>query len=141
MTVRSLAIAAALALASCASTPIVTAPAADLDWDANAQVHVIEIMTFDTDGDLRQTKVWFVRIEGQTYLRTSNSRWLANIRRDANVTVRVEGVDYPQRAEVVEDPETRQAVSEAAAAKYGFEDSLIGLIRARDPDVLRLLPR
>ncbi len=124
--------------AGCATLPIETAPAADLDWDAKSDVEVIQILTFDADGDLRQTKVWFVRVDGQTYLRTSNSRWLANIRRDPDVTVRVEGVDYPQRAEIVEDPATIRAVHEVAAVKYGFSDRVISLIRARNPDVLRL---
>ena len=148
MSPRSLAaraVVAALALAvvgaACATLPVDTRPAADLDWDAHSGVDVIEILTHDPDGELRQTKVWFVRIAGHTYLRTSNSRWLHNIRRDPRMTVRVEGADYPQLAEVVEDPETRQAVEDASNQKYGLQNRFVRLFRMRRPDVLRLLPR
>ncbi len=148
MNPRSLAaraVVAALGLAvvgaACATLPVDTRPAADLDWDAHSDVGVIEILTHDPDGDLRQTKVWFVRIAGHTYLRTSNSRWLHNIHRDPRVTVRVEGADYPQLAEVVEDPQIRQAVDEASSAKYGLQNRFVRLFRTRPPDVLRLVPR
>lgn len=126
---------------ACATLPVATRPAADLDWDAHSDVGVIEILTRDPDGELRQTKVWFVRIAGHTYLRTSNSRWLHNIRRDPRVTVRVEGADYPQLAEVVEEPETWQAVEDASNDKYGLQNRFIRLFRMRRPEVLRLLPR
>lgn len=131
----------ALVGAACATLPVDTRPAADLDWDAHSGVDVIEILTHDPDGELRQTKVWFVRIAGHTYLRTSNSRWLHNIRRDPRVTVRVEGADYPQLAEVVEEPETWQAVEDASNDKYGLQNRFIRLFRMRRPEVLRLLPR
>ena len=127
--------------AGCATLPIETAPAADLDWDAHSDVGVIEILTRDRDGEPRQTKVWFVRVAGQTYLRTSNSRWLHNIQRDPRVTVRVEGADYPQRAEVVEDAQTRQAVEDASNEKYGLQNRFIRLFHTRQSDVLRLVPR
>ncbi len=126
---------------ACATLPVATRPAADLDWDANSDVGVIEILTHDSDGELRQTKVWFVRVAGQTYLRTSNSRWLHNIRLDPRVTVRVDNVDYPQRALIVEDAETCQAVEDASNEKYGLQNRFIRLFRMRQPDVLRLVPR
>ncbi len=52
------------------------------DWEALADVEVIEVLTHDEDGDLRETKVWFVLLDGEPYLRTSGSRWLENLRRD-----------------------------------------------------------
>jgi hypothetical protein len=135
------ALALALAGAACATLPVETRPAADLDWGAHSGVSVIEILTHDPQGELRQTKVWFVRVAGHAYLRTSNTRWLANIRRDPQVTVRVEGADYPQLAEVVENPQTRQAVEDAFSAKYGLQNRFVRLFRMRHPDLLRLLPR
>ena len=137
----SAAVAVALLAAACETLPVETRPPAELDWDAHSAVGVIEILTHDSDGDLRQTKVWFVRVDEQTYLRTSNSRWLANIRRDPQATVRVEGVDYPQLAELVEDPATWQAVEDASNQKYGFQNRFIRTFRIRQPDILRLRAR
>jgi hypothetical protein len=134
-------LAAALWLGACATVPVETRPSGDLDWDAHADVDVIEIFTIDPDGDVRQTKVWFARVDGQTYLRTSGSRWLRNIRSDPRVTVRVADVDYPQLAEIVQIPEVTEAVQRALADKHGFSDRAISLVRARNPDILRLRPR
>lgn len=128
-------------LAACATVPVENRPAADLDWDAHADVSVIEVLTTDPDGDPRETRVWFVRVDGQTYLSTSNSRWLANIRRDPEIRVRVDGVEYPQRAEEVDDPSTRAAVGRASSEKYGLLDRFVGLVRLSPPNVLRLQPR
>ncbi len=127
--------------AACATLPVVKAPASELDWEAVSQVGVIEILTSDLDGDLRRTKVWFMRVDGATYLRTSDSRWLANLRRDPDVTVRVQGVDYPQRAQVVEDPRIVDGVQNATRVKYGFQNTLVGLFRTGSIDVIRLEPR
>ena len=59
------------------------------DWEAVTDVEVIEILTVDDDGEVRETKVWFVLIDGVSYLRTSDSRWLENIRRDPKVAIRI----------------------------------------------------
>jgi hypothetical protein len=55
------------------------------DWDSVANVSVIEVITRDADGDLRESKVWFVLLEGVPYLRTNRSRWLDNLRRGIGV--------------------------------------------------------
>ena len=130
-----------LLAAACATLPVVEAPSSELDWDAASDDEVIEILTADPDGDLRRTRVWFVRIDGVTYLRTSGSRWLANLRRDPDVTVCVRGVDYPQRAQVVDDPRMVEGVENAARVKYGFQNTLVGLVRTGSIDVIRLDPR
>ncbi|MBW2416140.1 MAG: nitroreductase family deazaflavin-dependent oxidoreductase [Deltaproteobacteria bacterium] len=138
---RSRLAATLLLLAACATVPVVEQPASALDWDAVANVEVIQILTSDADGDTRVTPVWFVRVAGATYLRTSGSRWLANLQRDPDVTVRVESVDHPQRAQVVEDPRIVDAVENASREKYGFQNTLVRLVRTGSIDVIRLDPR
>ena len=75
-----------LALAATAAT----ANADELDWEHVADVRVIQVVTTDEDADERTTKVWFVLIDGVSYLRTNDSRWLENIRRDPGVRPREE---------------------------------------------------
>ena len=80
------------------------------DWQAVADVGVIEVVTTDADGDLRKTKVWFVLLDGQPYLRTSESRWLENTRRDPELVLRIEDREYEARAEEVPGEEIVQRV-------------------------------
>lgn len=96
-----------------------------LAWDSVASEDVIEILTYDPDGDLRETTVWVGVVDGTGYVRTSDSRWQANIERDANVVVRVADREYPLRADRINDAELRARVNEVFRAKYGFVDRLL----------------
>ena len=120
------------------ATPV--ARAAELDWTEIADVNVIEIVTSDEDGDRRETKVWFVLIDGVPYLRTNGSRWLANIRRDPGVLIRVEGAEHVQLARDVRSSEMIDQVDAASREKYGWQDAIIHPFRISDPEILRLSP-
>src|SRR5262245_18651019 len=62
----------------------VSVRAAEPDWKALADEDTIEIVTHDADGDVRETPVWVGVLDGVPYVRTTESRWLANIGRDPN---------------------------------------------------------
>ena len=125
---------AALASAGSAATT------SELDWARVEDVGVVEILTNDEDGDLRETKVWFVLIDGTAYLRTNKSRWLENIRRDPGVRIRIDDTEYVQLARDVSSPEMIERVDEASRAKYGWQEAFIHVFRMRDPQILRLAP-
>ena len=97
------------------------ATAEELDWEKYADVKVIEVVTVDPDGDVRQTPVWFVLLEGAAYLRTSRSRWLENIRRDPMVVIRIEYEELRLLAHAVEGEEIIQRVDTASREKYGWQ--------------------
>ncbi|MEX2208074.1 MAG: DUF2255 family protein [Myxococcota bacterium] len=97
-----------------------------LNWIAFADEDVIEILSHDPDGELRETKVWVGVIDGVGYVRTSDTRWHGNIAAEPNVVVRVGGVEYPLRAELVKDASLRARVNEVFRAKYGFTDRMLG---------------
>ena len=117
------------------------ATAEELDWEKYADVKVIEVVTVDPDGDVRQTPVWFVLLEGAAYLRTSRSRWLENIRRDPKVVIRIEDEEFRLLAHAVEGEEIIQRVDTASRKKYGWQEAMIHVFRFRIPDILRLSPR
>ena len=96
------------------------------DWNALADESVIEVLTHDADGDLRETKVWVGVVDGVGYVRTSDTRWRENITRDADVVVRIEEREYPLRAELVTDAALRARVNEVFRAKYGLTDRMLG---------------
>ena len=110
------------------------------DWASVADVKVIEVVTRDADGDLRETKVWFVLVDGVAYLRTSRSRWLENLRRDSDLVLRIEEREYEARAEEVPGDEIVEQVDRASREKYGWQERTIHIFRMRKPDILRLSP-
>ena len=111
------------------------------DWESLADVKVIEVVTRDADGDLRETKVWFVLVDGASYLRTNGSRWLENLRRDPNLVLRIDGREYEARVEEVPGDEIVEEVDRASLEKYGWQERMIHPFRMRKPDILLLSPR
>jgi hypothetical protein len=114
--------------------------AAEVDWTPFAEEDVVEILTVDSDGEPRETKVWVVVVEDAAYVRTNDSRWLANIRRDPLVRIRVRERELPLRAEETTDRETTERVEEGFKAKYGWVQRMMSALRLREPAVLRLDP-
>jgi hypothetical protein len=132
----SRALAVALALAAAAA-----APAAAGDWSPFAEADVVHVATQDEDGAERDTKVWFVVVEGDGFVRTNDSRWLANIRRGSRIALRLAAAERPVAAEEVGDAAVTAAVEEAFKEKYGFVQRVMSALRLREPTVLRLRPR
>ena len=111
------------------------------NWAELADVGVIEILTVDEDGDARETKVWFVLLDGEPHLRTNASTWLENIRRDPEIGLRIEGEEYAARAEEVPGDEIVARVDAASVEKYGIQEKLIHIFRMKKPEILRVSPR
>ena len=111
------------------------------DWNQFADVQVIEVLTYDEDGELRETPVWFVLLSAEAYLRTSNSRWLENLRRDPNLRLRIEGVIYEAQAEEIPDEGLLGKIDIASSRKYGLQEQVINLFRMSPPQILRIFPR
>lgn len=113
-------------------------PAAGFDAEALREPKVVEILTVDPDGDLRETKVWIVVAGGSAFVRTDRSRWLANIRRGSEVTLRVGGLASPVQVRERDALEVRSRVETAFLAKYGFVQRIMSRFRLREPSVLEL---
>jgi hypothetical protein len=111
------------------------------DWNSVADVNVIELSTRDEDGSERRTKVWFVLLGGDAYLRTNNSRWLENLRRDPNLILHVEGRAYEARTEEIPGEIIMEKVDIASRKKYGIQERLIHLFRLQKPEILKISAR
>ena len=114
------------------------AAATAADWAPFAETKTIEIETQDEDGDRRETKAWIVVVGGTGYVRTNDSRWLANIRRGSPIEIRAGETTLAVGAAEVEDQATRDKVEEAFKAKYGAMQKLMSFFRISEPTVLRL---
>lgn len=111
------------------------------DWNAVRDVQTVEIATADEDGSTRETTIWLAVVDGQGYIRTGNTHWEGNIERNADVVLRINGVDYPLRVEFVSEDVLRGRIEETFRAKYGFSDAFVAIFRSGEPKIMRLLPR
>jgi hypothetical protein len=117
------------------------ARAAEIDWTPFAEEEVVVILTVDPDGETRETSVWVVVVDDAAWVRTNDSRWLANIRRDPELRMRVREREYPLRAEESPDAAIRERVEAGFKQKYGWLQRMMSALRMREPTVLRLEPR
>lgn len=124
---------------ACASTPPPTAEGAP-DWAAVGDEKVPRLVTRDADGNERITKLWILVVDGRAYLRTSNSRWNANLEREPRAELWIGERAYPVGVTRVEDPELRARIAAGFREKYGFTDRLISPFRASEPNIWRLEP-
>jgi hypothetical protein len=117
---------------------LVASAAAASDWGPFAEADVVHIVTTDEDGEARDTPVWFVVVAGDGFVRTNDSRWLANIRRGSEVALRLDDSERAVTAEETTDAAVSAAVEEAFKAKYGLVQRIMSAFRMREPTVLRL---
>lgn len=118
------------------------ARAVEPDWEKIATVERIEIVTHDEDGDERETTIWFAVVDGQGFIRTGNSNWGENIRRNpSDVVLRIEGKEYPLRAEFIENDALRERVVAAFRAKYGWFDGAVNFVRGSRPNIMHMISR
>ncbi len=110
-------------------------------WSSVADVERVEVITHDEGGDVRETVVWLIVVDGEGYIRTGNTRWGDNLVRDPELVLRIEDAEYPLRVEFVEDDARREQIVAAFREKYGFTDSFMNIFRGSRPKIMRLLPR
>jgi hypothetical protein len=107
----------------CAST--VPVAEKSIDWQAADEHWSLHVVTLDADGDERVTRIWLANVDGEGTLRTGDSRWWQNLKRDPDFRVRMEGTDYPVHAEFVTEHEQKALIDDAFGEKYGWMESLM----------------
>jgi hypothetical protein len=117
------------------------ARAAGLDWQRAQQQSVVEILSHDEDGALRETSVCIVCFDGRGYVRTNDSRWLANIRRGSSTALRLGDDEFAVAAREPDDAAIAARVEEHFKQKYGFMQRMMSAFRMREPTVLELTAR
>ena len=118
-----------------------TARAGALDWQRFQDADVIQIVTHDEDGALRETKIWIVTLDNHGYVRTNDSRWLANIRRGSGVALQLGEQEFAVSAREPNDAALSARVEEHFKQKYGFMQRVMSWFRMREPTVLELTAR
>ena len=113
-----------LAALGCASGPPPVAQQ-PIDWQVANENWSLHIVTLDPDGDERVTRIWLAVVDGDGTLRTGDSRWWENLKRDPNCRIRLEGTDYPVHAELVTAHEQKARIDDAFALKYGWLERMM----------------
>jgi hypothetical protein len=93
---------------------------------------VITLRSYHADGLSKDTSLWIVDDDGRQFIRAGqpDSKWLLRVEADPQVEVVRDGVTTPYHAVVV--PEQRDRINDLMAEKYGWAESLLGLMR--DPE-------
>jgi hypothetical protein len=138
---RSVLAALVVAAVSLAAAPVRAASQIP-DWEALKDVGQIEVITHDEDGDVREATIWFVTVDGEGFIRTGDSTWGENIKRNpADVVLRIEDVEYPMQAEFIESDSLRERVVKAFREKYGWFDGAVNVFRGDRPLIMHMTTR
>lgn len=127
--------------ALCCALALAPAAGASPDWEAVRDVQHVWVLSTDEDGDARETKVWLAVVDGQGFIRTSGSTWGENLTRNPELVLRIEGHEYPLRADFIEGDAFRARIEAAFREKYGWSDAFIGLMRFGRPKIMHMAPR
>jgi hypothetical protein len=109
---------------ACASGPIPVAQE-PIDWNATDDRWSLHIVTLDPDESERVTRIWLALVDGDGTLRTGDSRWWANLKRDPNARIRVLEIDYPLQVEFVTEHEQKARIDDAFVEKYGWIERMM----------------
>jgi hypothetical protein len=132
---RFLSLALALLLAVAA-----TGASADVDWNAHKDADTVVIVTTDEAGAAHDTTIWLCVSNGQGYVRGGSGQWVADSLRDGSVKLRVGDTELALTATKLIDAAEIERVTAAFREKYGFGDTLAGIVRGA-PTLFRLTPR
>jgi hypothetical protein len=94
------------------------------DWSFSDAQREIFVETRSRFGFAHSVTVLCAQREGQLYIgarEPEGKSWVANIGRNPDVRIEIDGKLYEQRLERVEDAEEIAAIYAAYAQKYGFE--------------------
>lgn len=90
---------------------------------------VVTLVTKDEDGNVHETPLWVVDVEGVQWLRAGNpdADWVDQLRENPRVElVRNDELRSYEVEFVVDDP-TREHINEMMREKYGASDAMVGL--------------
>jgi hypothetical protein len=104
------------------SIPVAQQP---IDWHAADDRWSLHIVTLDPDGDERVTRIWLALVDAEGTLRTGDSRWWENLKRDPTARIRLLEIDYPVQVEFVTEHEQKARIDDAFAEKYGWLERMM----------------
>jgi len=111
-------------------------------WAVVGSELIPSIVTTDTDGNRRVTPLWIIVMDDIGYLRTSETQWYANLRRDPRLILRIGGQAHTMIAELIDDMDISERVHRAFREKYPYRSQLFSLL-GRPPErlgnIIRLL--
>ncbi|MFZ8977055.1 MAG: hypothetical protein ACO2Y9_08125 [Pseudohongiellaceae bacterium] len=114
-----------LTLVGC-TDPLISVPGGKLNGEPTAAPaswsSVPDVIQLETrPDDPYSVNIWALVESGNLYLATENARWLAHIKADDRVRVRIDGMLYALRAEQVTEVEEMNRLAAAYKEKYEYE--------------------
>ena len=113
-----------------------------LQYAASERVEVVELHTFNEQGEQVTTRLWIVDHDGHPYLRgETGSGWFTRLRASDTVTLTRAGNTLPYSQQVRN--ENRDAINRLMREKYTWSDQLVSLFSGGDREqsnVIELTP-
>jgi len=94
------------------------------DWSFTSAVKEIFIETATPYVIPHSVTIWCVTLGNQLYVgawEADTKHWVANVRRDPNVRLKIGDQIYEQRLEPIEDPATIARLNQSYARKYEYD--------------------
>jgi len=94
------------------------------DWSFTSSVKEIFIETATPYVIPHSVTIWCVTLGNELYVgawQADTKHWVANVRRDPNVRLKIGDLIYEQKLEPVEDPETIARLNQNYARKYEYD--------------------
>ena len=94
------------------------------DWSFTSSVKEISIETATAYVLPHSVTIWCVTLGNQLYVgawQADTKHWVANVRRDPNVRLKIDNVIYEQKLEPIEDPATIARLNQSYARKYEYD--------------------
>ena len=88
----------------------------------------------------REIEIWFTRRNGLYFViaEFATSHWVANVRVNPQVGVRLGEQRFPARARIIDasaEPELHAAVQQLSREKYGWGDGLVVELKPESPQI------
>jgi hypothetical protein len=95
------------------------------DWSFTSDIKEVFVETSTPYVIPHSVTIWCVTLDNQLYVgawEADSKQWVANVRRDPNVRLKVGDKIYEQRLEPIADPATIARLDEIYARKYEYEE-------------------
>lgn len=103
---------------------------------------VVHLITMDETGQPRDTQLWIVEVDGQSYLRAGGDdlAWLGRLQTGKSASLKRDGKAVKIASSIETAADIRARVDSAMSEKYGFADGVWDVVRSSNYVIIHIWP-
>lgn len=103
---------------------------------------VVRLITMDETDQPRNTQLWIVEVDGQSYLRAGDdgSAWLGRLQTGVTASLKRDGKVVGIASSIETAADIRERVDSAMSEKYGFADRIWDVVRSSNRVIIHIWP-